>query len=151
KRSTTLASPRRSRTRSSGARRRTFSEPRISCALVAAAGPFTTREQLANARIEAPFVRESWTLGACGAPMRWRDTRADLARRAALWREALQSGGVAAGERVMLALPPRWAVGADCLLAVLEMDVLTTLVDDPLSAPSFEATTLVATPTDALR
>jgi phenylacetate-CoA ligase len=119
--------------------------------LVAASGPFATREQLANAKLDVAFARESWTLGASGAPVPWRDTRADLVRRAAVWREALLSGGVAAGDRVMLALPPRWAVGGDCLRAVLELDVLSTVVDDPVDAPEFDSTVLIATPTDALR
>src|SRR5438034_1046268 len=117
------ACPPRSRIRSSGVRPRTSSASRISRLLVATTRRFTRREQLAALRLgQTSVVRETRTLGASGSPIAWRDTRADLVRRAAKWRSALQAGGVRPGDRVLLRLPAFWAIGGDCLLALLDMD-----------------------------
>jgi phenylacetate-CoA ligase len=116
-----------------------------------AAGELTTREQVAALKSDAAFVRESRTLGATGPPLRWRDTRDDLVRRAAIWREALEASGVVRGDRVALRLPTFWAIGGDCWLALLDMDVLAMAVEHQREMAEFAPSVLIATPTDALR
>jgi phenylacetate-CoA ligase len=124
--------------------------------LVAATRPFKTREQMARLqerRGGGDFVRESRSIGASGAPLRWLDTRDDLVRRANAWLAALQACGVTRTDRVLLGLATDWAVGWDCLLATPELGSVTTLMHRPGLAEllEFGPTVLITTPTEALR
>jgi phenylacetate-CoA ligase len=124
--------------------------------LVAVTRPFTTRDQLARLqerRGGGDSVRESRSLGASGAPLRWLDTRQDLTRRAQAWRAALVAGGATPSDRVLLALPTQWAVGWDCLSALPDLGGVTALMPRPGLADivDFAPTVLITTPTDALR
>jgi phenylacetate-CoA ligase len=81
------------------------------------------------------------------------DTNTDVMRRTRTWQVALESGGVSAADRVLLALPLDWAVAWDAHLALRELAALTMVVeqatlDDVLG---FRPTVLLSTPTDALR
>jgi phenylacetate-CoA ligase len=124
--------------------------------LVAVTQPFTTREQLARLqerRSGGDFVRESRSIGASGAPLRWLDSGDDLVRRATAWRAALVASGVTQTDRVLLVLPTEWAVGWDCLSATPELGGVTALMHRPdlTEVLQFGPTVLITTPTEALR
>lgn len=83
----------------------------------------------------------------------WLDTYADITRRVRVWGEALETGRVTSGDRVLLMLPLESAVGSDCQMALFEIGALTAVcvgasIQD---IKSFDPTTLICTPTDALR
>jgi phenylacetate-CoA ligase len=117
--------------------------------------PFTTRADLAAWALTSGErrVRETRSAGTVGPVLRWRDTRADLGRRAAAWQRALGEAGVDADDRVLLAVPLRLAVAWDCSAALLEAGVLCSASDslDASTLESFEPTVVVCTPSDALR
>ena len=118
----------------------------------AAARRFTTRADLSKRLAEtasvAGFARESVSAGRAGTPLRWRDTRADLDRRAQLWGQVLGASGVTQDDRVLLHLPLASAVGGDCATSLTDLGAFWTAAD---AAHDFRPTVLITTPTDALQ
>jgi phenylacetate-CoA ligase len=118
----------------------------------AVARRFTTRadlsKRLAETASAAGFARETRTAGRGGKPLRWRDTRADLDRRAQRWGRVLGASGVTQEDRVLVRLPLASAVGGDCVATLTELGALWTAAD---AALDFGPTVLITTPTDALQ
>ena len=81
------------------------------------------------------------------------DSTTDIIRRTDSWRLALESGGVCAADRVMLALPLDWSVGRDAHQALHELDALTMAAEQVSleDVLAFQPTVLLSTLTDALR
>ncbi len=115
--------------------------------------PFTTRDQLLEAKSGATnFVRQSHSPGQ-NRTLAWLDTRADLAWRARTWRTVLESSGVSQADRILHALPSASAVAQDCWAAALELGALSIGTQQPTldDVVQFAPTVLVCTPTVALR
>jgi len=91
------------------------------------------------------------TAGGTGRP--WLDTRADLARRADIWRTIFAQADVTEVDRVLLALPLASATGGDAYNGLLELGTLTLPAEIPTQGDvaDFAPTVLVSTPADAVR
>ncbi len=81
------------------------------------------------------------------------DTRADLTRRAGVWRTIFEQSDMTEVDRALLTLPLAGAAGGDAYGGLLETGALTMCAEQPThrDVAEFAPTVLVSTPSEAVR